>query len=87
MCSFHNIEYISVPPKVNNPVTILTQEMSKYFLHSKGGAEKYRVNELSVCQIQKQVSNYHLLNGLFFPLSVFYESDPVGADERRLCPH
>lgn len=39
----YNIEYIFVPAKVNNPVTILTQEMSKYFLHSKGGAEKYKV--------------------------------------------
>uniref|UniRef100_H3D3W7 Structural maintenance of chromosomes protein 6 n=1 Tax=Tetraodon nigroviridis TaxID=99883 RepID=H3D3W7_TETNG len=28
--------------QVNNPVTVLTQEMSKYFLHSKGVAEKYK---------------------------------------------
>ncbi|KAK7922465.1 hypothetical protein WMY93_009367 [Mugilogobius chulae] len=28
--------------QVNNPVSILTQEMSKYFLHSKGEGDKYR---------------------------------------------
>lgn len=31
-------------PKVNNPVSVLTQEMSKYFLHSKGEGDKYKVN-------------------------------------------
>ena len=30
-------------PKVNNPVSVLTQEMSKYFLHSKGEGDKYKV--------------------------------------------
>lgn len=40
---FRVFEYISVTPKVNNPVTVLTQEMSKYFLHSKGVTEKYKV--------------------------------------------
>ncbi|TNM94702.1 hypothetical protein fugu_017461 [Takifugu bimaculatus] len=34
------LDYYNI--QVNNPVTILTQEMSKYFLHSKGGAEKYK---------------------------------------------
>ncbi|XP_029281710.1 structural maintenance of chromosomes protein 6 [Cottoperca gobio] len=29
-------------PKVNNPVSVLTQEMSKYFLHSKGEGDKYK---------------------------------------------
>lgn len=29
--------------KVNNPVSVLTQEMSKYFLHSKGEGDKYKV--------------------------------------------
>uniref|UniRef100_A0A8C6NTX4 Structural maintenance of chromosomes protein 6 n=1 Tax=Nothobranchius furzeri TaxID=105023 RepID=A0A8C6NTX4_NOTFU len=29
-------------PKVNNPVSILTQEMSKHFLHSKGEGDKYK---------------------------------------------
>lgn len=29
--------------QVNNPVSILTQEMSKYFLHSKGEGDKYKV--------------------------------------------
>lgn len=43
LLSFRVFEYISVIPKVNNPVTVLTQEMSKYFLHSKGVAEKYKV--------------------------------------------
>uniref|UniRef100_A0A8D3ATQ3 Structural maintenance of chromosomes protein 6 n=1 Tax=Scophthalmus maximus TaxID=52904 RepID=A0A8D3ATQ3_SCOMX len=28
--------------QVNNPVSILTQEMSKYFLHSKGEGDKYK---------------------------------------------
>ncbi|XP_019745400.1 structural maintenance of chromosomes protein 6 [Hippocampus comes] len=28
--------------QVNNPVSVLTQEMSKYFLHSKGEADKYK---------------------------------------------
>uniref|UniRef100_A0A672HHW3 Structural maintenance of chromosomes protein 6 n=1 Tax=Salarias fasciatus TaxID=181472 RepID=A0A672HHW3_SALFA len=28
--------------QVNNPVSVLTQEMSKYFLHSKGEGEKYK---------------------------------------------
>lgn len=28
--------------QVNNPVSVLTQEMSKYFLHSKGEGDKYR---------------------------------------------
>uniref|UniRef100_A0A3B4A2C9 RecF/RecN/SMC N-terminal domain-containing protein n=1 Tax=Periophthalmus magnuspinnatus TaxID=409849 RepID=A0A3B4A2C9_9GOBI len=28
--------------QVNNPVSILTQEMSKYFLHSKGEGDKYQ---------------------------------------------
>lgn len=31
-------------PKVNNPVSVLTQEMSKYFLHSKGEGDKYKVS-------------------------------------------
>lgn len=44
-CSYDSERMITFlsPTKVNNPVTILTQEMSKYFLHSKGGAEKYKV--------------------------------------------
>lgn len=29
--------------QVNNPVSVLTQEMSKYFLHSKGEGDKYKV--------------------------------------------
>lgn len=29
--------------QVDNPVSILTQEMSKHFLHSKGEADKYKV--------------------------------------------
>lgn len=28
--------------QVNNPVSVLTQEMSKYFLHSKGEGDKYK---------------------------------------------
>ncbi|KAF7661396.1 hypothetical protein LDENG_00263060 [Lucifuga dentata] len=28
--------------QVNNPMSVLTQEMSKYFLHSKGEGDKYR---------------------------------------------
>ncbi|XP_060947359.1 structural maintenance of chromosomes protein 6-like [Limanda limanda] len=28
--------------QVNNPVSVLTQEMSKYFLHAKGEGDKYR---------------------------------------------
>ncbi|RVE55821.1 hypothetical protein OJAV_G00229750 [Oryzias javanicus] len=28
--------------QVNNPVSVLTQEMSKHFLHSKGGGDKYK---------------------------------------------
>ena len=30
--------------KVHNPVSILTQEMSKHFLHSKGEGDKYKVS-------------------------------------------
>ena len=30
--------------KVDNPVSILTQEMSKHFLHSKGEGDKYKVS-------------------------------------------
>uniref|UniRef100_A0A8D0DD24 Si:dkey-119f1.1 n=1 Tax=Sander lucioperca TaxID=283035 RepID=A0A8D0DD24_SANLU len=33
---------ITFLPKVNNPVSVLTQEMSKYFLHSKGEGDKYK---------------------------------------------
>uniref|UniRef100_A0A4W6DDU8 Structural maintenance of chromosomes protein 6 n=1 Tax=Lates calcarifer TaxID=8187 RepID=A0A4W6DDU8_LATCA len=33
---------ICILPKVNNPVSVLTQEMSKYFLHSKGEGDKYK---------------------------------------------
>lgn len=31
-------------PQVDNPVSILTQEMSKHFLHSKGEGDKYKVS-------------------------------------------
>uniref|UniRef100_A0A667ZUN7 Structural maintenance of chromosomes protein 6 n=1 Tax=Myripristis murdjan TaxID=586833 RepID=A0A667ZUN7_9TELE len=37
MCILDNLNI-----QVNNPVSILTQEMSKYFLHSKGEGDKYR---------------------------------------------
>lgn len=37
--------------QVNNPVSILTQEMSKYFLHSKGEGDKYKVIP-ALCELQ-----------------------------------
>lgn len=42
LCWYEDVIYFFFL-QVNNPVSVLTQEMSKYFLHSKGEGDKYKV--------------------------------------------
>ncbi|KAM3859219.1 structural maintenance of chromosomes protein 6-like [Diretmus argenteus] len=43
--------------QVNNPVSILTQEMSKHFLHSKGEGDKYRFF-MKATQLEQMKEDY-----------------------------
>lgn len=53
-------------PKVNNPVSVLTQEMSKYFLHSKGEGDKYKVNGWCYGNLNWEIFLGYLLMLLLF---------------------
>lgn len=70
---------------MDNPVSILSQEMSKQFLHSKSESDKYKVQHLNVRY--ESVTSVFRKTNMSLSFLVLYESDSAGTDEEGLHPY